>query len=77
MTSSYTDIGYVILPDGFCELLSTMRSREISCNIIIQNLAQLKTLFKDSWETITGNTDITVYLLLFVKAFIVPLLCRS
>ena len=67
----------VALPDGFCELLSTMRSREISCNIIIQNLAQLKTLFKDSWETITGNTDITVYLLLFVKAFIVPLLCRS
>ena len=52
----------VALPDGFCELLSTMRSREISCNIIIQNLAQLKTLFKDSWETITGNTDITVYL---------------
>lgn len=50
------------LPDGFCELLSTMRSREISCNIIIQNLAQLKTLFKDSWETITGNCDITVYL---------------
>ena len=29
----------VALPDGFCELLSTMRSREISCNIIIQNLA--------------------------------------
>ena len=52
----------VALPDGFCELLSTMRSREISCNIIIQNLAQLKTLFKDSWETVTGNCDITVYL---------------
>ena len=50
------------LPDSFCELLSTMRSREISCNIIIQNLAQLKTLFKDSWETVTGNCDITVYL---------------
>ncbi len=50
------------LPDGFCELLSTMRSREISCNIIIQNLAQIKTLFKDSWETIPGNCDITVYL---------------
>ena len=52
----------VALPDGFCELLSTMRSREISCNIIIQNLAQLKTLFKDSWETVTGNCDVTVYL---------------
>ena len=52
----------VALPDGFTELLSTMRSREISCNIIIQNLAQLKTLFKDSWETVTGNCDVTVYL---------------
>ena len=52
----------VALPDGFCEILSTMRSREISCNIIIQNLAQIKALFKDSWETITGNCDTMVYL---------------
>ncbi|MCD7744120.1 MAG: type IV secretory system conjugative DNA transfer family protein [Lachnospiraceae bacterium] len=50
------------LPDGFLESLATCRSREISCNIIIQNLAQLKTLFKDSWESITGNSDILVYL---------------
>lgn len=52
----------VALPDGFCEILSTCRSREISCNIIIQNMAQLKTLFKDSWETIPGNCDVMVYL---------------
>lgn len=52
----------VALPEDFCSLLSTMRSREISCNIIIQNLAQIKTLFKDSWETITGNCDVLVYL---------------
>lgn len=52
----------VALPDGFCEILSTMRSREISCNIIIQNLAQIKALFKDTWETITGNCDSLVYL---------------
>lgn len=45
----------VALPDDFCSLLSTMRSREISCNIIIQNLAQIKALFKETWETITGN----------------------
>ena len=45
----------VALPDDFCSLLSTMRSREISSVIIIQNLAQIKALFKDTWETITGN----------------------
>lgn len=52
----------VALPDDFCSLLSTMRSREISCNIIIQNLAQIKALFKDTWETVTGNCDVLVYL---------------
>ncbi len=52
----------VALPDGFCEILSTMRSRDISCNIIIQNLAQLKALFKDTWETVTGNCDVFVFL---------------
>lgn len=52
----------VALPDDFCSLLSTMRSREISSVIIIQNLAQIKALFKDTWETITGNCDTTVYL---------------
>lgn len=45
----------VALPDGFCEIISTCRSREISINVIIQNMAQLRALFKDSWETITGN----------------------
>lgn len=52
----------IALPDSFCELLSTMRSREISCNIIIQNLAQIKALFEKTWETITGNCDTFVYL---------------
>lgn len=52
----------VSLPDSFCEILSTMRSREISCNIIIQAQSQLKTLFKDSWETVMGNCDCLVYL---------------
>lgn len=52
----------VALPDDFCSLLSTMRSREISAVIIIQNLAQIKALFKDTWETITGNCDTLIYL---------------
>ena len=50
------------LPDDFLRILATCRSREISCNIIIQNLAQLKTLFKDAWEEIPGSCDTVVYL---------------
>ena len=52
----------VALPDDFEKLLATMRSREISVSIIIQNMAQLKALFKDSWESIVGNCDTFVYL---------------
>ena len=52
----------VPLPDGFCSLLSTMRGRGISCDIIIQNMAQIKELFKDQWETIPGNSDTLIYL---------------
>lgn len=52
----------VALPDDFEKVLSTCRSRGISINIIIQNMAQLKTLFKDSWENITGNCDTFLYL---------------
>jgi type IV secretion system protein VirD4 len=52
----------VALPDDFERVLSTMRSREISISIIIQNMAQLKALFKDSWENITGNCDTLLYL---------------
>ncbi len=52
----------VALPDDFCSLLSTMRSREISSIIIIQNFAQLKALFKDTWETVPGNCDTFIYL---------------
>ena len=52
----------VALPDNFERILATMRSRRISVSIIIQNLAQLKALFKDSWENITGNCDTLLYL---------------
>lgn len=52
----------VALPDDFEKILSTMRSREISVSIIIQNLAQLKALFKDNWESIVGNCDEFLYL---------------
>ena len=52
----------VALPDEFDKLLSTMRSREISVSIIIQNLAQLKKLFEKEWESIVGNCDEFLYL---------------
>ena len=52
----------VALPDEFDKLLSTMRSREISVSIIIQNLAQLKALFEKQWEAIVGNCDEFLYL---------------
>jgi type IV secretion system protein VirD4 len=52
----------VALPDEFDKILSTMRSREISVSIILQNLAQLKALFEKHWESIVGNCDEFVYL---------------
>ena len=52
----------VALPDEFDKLLSTMRSREISVSIIIQNMAQLKALFEKHWESIVGNCDEFLYL---------------
>ena len=52
----------VALPDNFERLLATMRSRRISVSIIIQNMAQIKALFKDSWESLVGNCDTMLYL---------------
>lgn len=52
----------VALPEDFDKLLSTMRSREISVSIIIQNMAQLKALYEKQWESITGNCDEFLYL---------------
>ena len=52
----------VALPDEFDKILSTMRSREMSVSIIIQNMAQLKALFEKNWESIVGNCDEFLYL---------------
>lgn len=43
-------------------LISTIRSRGISMDIILQNLAQIKNLYKDTWEVITGNCDSLLFL---------------
>lgn len=59
LLDEFANIGTI--PD-FEQKLSTMRKYEISCTIILQNLSQLKTLYKDSWETITGNCDTFIFL---------------
>lgn len=52
----------VSLPDDFEKILSVMRSRGVSVSIILQNMAQLKSLFEKQWESIVGNCDEFLYL---------------
>lgn len=52
----------IALPPDFKRQLTTMRSRLISCIIIIQNLAQIKAMYEKDWEVIPGNCDVCVYL---------------
>lgn len=55
----FANIGQI---PGFVQKLATIRSRRISCSIIIQNLAQLKSRYDKSWETIIGNCDTFLFL---------------
>ena len=52
----------VSLPDGYARLQSTMRSRNVMSTIILQNISQLKALFRNDWEGIIGNADCFIYL---------------
>lgn len=47
---------------SFDKLIATIRSREISASIILQSQSQLKTIYKDSADTIVGNCDSTLFL---------------
>lgn len=48
---------------NFLELLSVVRKYNISINIIIQGMAQLKGLYKENeWEVILANLDTMIYL---------------
>ena len=58
----FDEFANVALPDGYTRLQATMRSRNVMATIILQNISQLKELFKDSWEGIIGNADAFVYL---------------
>ena len=49
----FDEFANVALPDGY---------RNVMATIILQNISQLKELFKDSWEGILGNADAFVYL---------------
>ena len=44
------------------KLVATIRSREISCCLVLQAQSQLKALYKDSADTIVGNMDCSIFL---------------
>lgn len=58
----FDEFANISLPNGYERLQSTMRSRNIMSTIILQNISQLKALFKDAWEGIIGNADCLLYL---------------
>ncbi len=58
----FDEFANVALPDGYARLQATMRSRNIMATVILQNISQLKALFKDDWEGIIGNADSFIYL---------------
>ena len=52
LLDEFSNIGQI---PKFDKLIATIRSREISASIILQSQSQLKTIYKDAAETITGN----------------------
>lgn len=59
LIDEFANIGKI---PNFEEIISTIRSREISATVVLQNLAQLKAKYDKSWETITGNCDTMLFL---------------
>ena len=55
----FSNIGQI---PKFEKLIATIRSREISASIILQSKSQLKAIYKDNSEVITGNCDTTLFL---------------
>lgn len=52
----------VALPSNFKNILAVCRSRNISCDIILQSKSQIQSLYKDDWEGMIGNCDSLIYL---------------
>ena len=59
LLDEFANIGQI---PKFDKLIATIRSREISASIILQSQSQLKTIYKDAAETITGNCDTVLFL---------------
>jgi len=59
LLDEFANIGQI---PNFETYIATMRGREISVNVVLQNVAQLKGIYKDNWETITGNCDTLLFL---------------
>lgn len=49
------------IPD-FEKVLATCRKFEISAQVILQNISQLKRMYEKSWEELPGNCDTLIYL---------------
>lgn len=59
----FDEFANIVLPENFPKVLATMRKRMMSAVIIIQNMAQIKKIYKENgWENIVGNCDTFIYL---------------
>ena len=59
LLDEFANIGKI---PNFEKLIATIRSREISACIILQAQSQLKAIYKDNADTITGNCDSALFL---------------
>ena len=59
LADEFANIGQI---PNFDKLIATIRSREISASIILQSQSQLKSIYKDNADTISGNCDTTLFL---------------
>ena len=59
LLDEFANIGLI---PNFEKLIATIRSRNISATIILQAMSQLKTIYKESADTIIGNCDTTIFL---------------
>ena len=59
LLDEFANIGQI---PKFEKLIATIRSREISASIILQSQSQLKAIYKENADTITGNCDSFLFL---------------
>jgi type IV secretion system protein VirD4 len=59
LLDEFSNIGQI---PQFEKLIATIRSREISASVILQSQSQLKAIYKDHADTISGNCDTTLFL---------------